>query len=171
MKHCITIFSIFLLMFISTLSFGQNVSWNTITNYDNNCAINFPTLPTEVYKNTSEGFKTTTYSEYGQSSYFLKILVFKSAPSNKLAKAKKTFHDLVAKFKGKITQELEWVDSEHKGVKGIFVIPGSGDKPEMTVLCNVIVVGGVQYQIMALTPTEIYDPSFDGSFMNSFRFL
>jgi hypothetical protein len=173
MKHCLNILSVLLIFFSSTPSFGQNqkVMWNTITNYDNNCSIQFPTMPTEVFKNTSEGFKTTTYSQYGQSSYFLKILVFKSEPSNKLAKAKKTLHSLAAKFKGKITEELEWIQDGNKGVKAKFVIAGSGDNPEMTVLCNVIVVGGTQYQIMTLTPTEIYDPSFDGAFMGSFKFL
>ena len=171
MKRSEHIFLSLILIFISYGSFCQTVNWNTITNYDKNCAITFPTIPTEVFKNTSEGFKTTTYSQYGQSSYFLKILTFKSEPSDKLAKAKKTLHALVTKLKGKNTEELEWVEGEHKGVKAVIVIPASGDKPEITVLCKVMVVGGIQYQIMMLTPTEIYDPNFDGIFMDSFRFL
>ena len=171
MKYSANIFLALLLMFSSFSSFSQKVSWNTISNYDKNCAITFPTVPTEVFKNTSEGFKTTTYSIYGQSSYFLKILTFKSEPNDKLDKAKKTVRALGTKLKGKITQELEWVEGENKGVKTVIIVPESEDKAEITVLCNIMVIGGVQYQIMTLTPTAIYDPNFDNVFMDSFRFL
>lgn len=150
----------------------QKVSWNTITDYDNHCTIKFPTLPTEVFKNTEEGFKTTTYATYGQSSYFLKVLRFKNEPSDKKAKAKKTLTSLASKAKGKVTVEQDWIEGSDSGVKGIIIIPGDGaSKPEMTVFCNVIIIGSVQYQIMVMTPTEIYDESFDGNFLNSFKFI
>jgi hypothetical protein len=174
MKSYLTRITLGFVLVLSSFAHAQDskVNWNTITDYDNHCTIMFPTLPTETYKNTAEGFKTTTHSLYGQSSYFLKILQFKNEPSDKKAKATKVLTSLASKVKGKVTEQVDWVEGSDTGVKGIIVIPGDGAaKPEMTVLCNVIIVGSVQYQIMVLTPTEIYDEAFDGRFVSSFKFI
>lgn len=174
MKNYLTRIVVVFMLVVSSSVHAQNAkaNWNTITDYDNHCTIMFPTLPTEVFKNTSEGFKTTTYSLYGQSSYYLKVLQFKNEPTDKKAKAKKTFTSLASKANGKVTEEVDWVSGANTGVKGKFIIPGGGEsKPELTVFCNVIVVGSVQYQIIVMTPTEIYDEAFDGRFLSSFKFI
>lgn len=170
MKKFLVLTSLSILFFLSGSSFGQNVSWNTITDYDHNCSIMFPTIPTEVFKNTSEGTKFTTYAIYGQSSYYLKIFDLKSEPSDKKARAKKALNSWATKTKGKVTEENDWVEGDHTGLKGKIEIAEEG-KPEMLVFCNVIVIGKVQYEIIAMTPKEIYDPEFEGYFLDSFKFL
>jgi hypothetical protein len=161
---------VFFLLLCPILGAAQNVSWSTSTDYDHNCSIKFPGVPTDVFKNTSEGTKYTSYVIYGQSSYFLKVLDMKSETSNKKARASKTLHALAAKANGKVSEETDWIEATDIGVKGKFEISEEG-KPPMLVLCNVIVIGKVQYEIITMTPMELYDPEFEDAFLRSFRFL
>jgi hypothetical protein len=170
MNRLVLLSTLIIAVLSSEIGFSQDISWSTTTDYDHNCSIKFPGVPTDVYKNTSEGTKYTTYLLYGQSSYFLKILDLKSEPSDKKAKAKKVLNSWATKTKGEVTEESDWTAGSNIGIKGKIEITEEG-KPEMLVFCHVIVVGKVQYEIIVMTPKEIYDPEFDGYFLASFRFL
>ncbi|MDG1333992.1 MAG: hypothetical protein P8P74_16770 [Crocinitomicaceae bacterium] len=169
MKHYIALTSLLLLL-ITGSAHSQTISWSTTTDYDHNCSIQFPGVPANGFKNTSEGTKYTTFATYGQSSYILKVLDLKSEPSDKKAKAKKVLNSLASKMKGKVSEESDWEEGNNKGVKGKIEIAETG-KPEMLIFCNVIVIGKTQYQVMLMTPKEIYDPAFDDHFLASFQFL
>lgn len=168
-RHLLLISFIFLSM-ITGSGLAQDITWSTTTDYDHNCSIQFPGVPTEVFKNASEGTKYTTYVTYGQSSYFLKVMDLKSEPADKKAKAQKVINSLATKAKGKVIEGNDWKEGTNTGVQGKIEISQTG-KPEMLVFCNVMIIGKVQYEIIVMTPKEIYDPEFDGYFLSSFRFL
>lgn len=162
--------TLILLLFISGICHGQKASWNTVTDYDHNCSIYFPTVGTQVFKNTKEGLRFTTYSMYGQSSYFLKVTELISSPVQGQEKAKKVIKAWATKVKGKITEENDWEVLGRLGKKAKIEISEAG-KPEMLVFCQVILVGKIQYEVIAMTPKEIYDKAFEGVFLDSFNFL
>lgn len=170
MKNYFAITSFLLLLMVTGSVYSQDITWSTTTDYDHNCSIKFPGVPTDVFKNTSEGTKYTTYVTYGQSSYFLKVLDFKSEPSDKKAKARKVISSLATKAQGKVTEEIDWIEGSNTGIKGKIEIALSG-KPEMLVYCHVIIIGKTQYELIMMSPKEIYDPEFDDYFLASFRFL
>jgi hypothetical protein len=159
-----------MLLVITGSGYSQDISWSTTTDYDHNCSIQFPGVPTNVFKNTSEGTRYTTYVTYGQSSYFLKVLDLKSEPTNKKAKARKVLNSWASKAKGTVSEENDWKEGEDSGVKGEIKVAETG-KPEMLVFCHVIIIDKMQYEVIVMTPKEIYDPEFDGHFLKSFRFL
>lgn len=160
-----------LLMLASISSVAQKkIIWSTITDYDHNCSIKLPGAGKSTFKNTSEGTKYTTYELYGQSSYFLKVLDMKTEAKDKKARASKTAHDLASKFHGKITEEVDWLIGTRTGVQVQFEIIKEGE-PDLQVFHHVVVVGKVQYEVLMMTPKELYDPAFDDNFLNSFQFL
>jgi hypothetical protein len=148
----------------------EKVIWTMTTDFDHNCSINFPGLPTNTNKNTAEGMKFTSYVIYGQSTYILKVIDLKSEPKDKVAKAKKRIQSLATKFKGKVTEESDWLEGTRKGISSRVNIAETG-KPEMLMIIKVIVVGKIQYEVSAMMPLELYDPAFDDNFLNSFQFL
>ncbi len=148
----------------------EKIIWSTNTDYDHNCEIKFPGMPTNTFKNTPDGIKFTTYAQYGQSTYILKVTDLKTEPSDKTGRAKKRIHSMATKFKGKVSEEQDWLLGTKKGISARINIAEEG-KPEMLMMIKVIVVGNIQYEVSAMMPLEIYDPKFDDHFMNSFRFL
>ncbi|MDG1427530.1 MAG: hypothetical protein P8H56_10530 [Crocinitomicaceae bacterium] len=170
MKQIISITSFLIVVLVSGSLHAQSITWSTTTDYDHNCLIQFPGVPTNVHKNTSEGTKYTSYAIYGQSSYFLKVLDLKTEPADKKAKALKVLNTLAAKARGTVTEKIDWIERGVTGVKGKFEMAEAG-KPEMLVYCYVIVIDKIQYEIIMMSPKEIYDPEFDGHFLGSFRFL
>ncbi len=147
-------------------------NWSTSTDYDHNFSIKFPELPQEVYKNVPEGFKITTFAQSAECTYMSKTLVMKSAVSDKKAKAEKTINSLATKLKGKVIEKTEWKVGGVSGIASVIDIPEkAADKPQMKVQCNVIIVGKIQYQVMVMGVTELYQDGVADYFIASFRFL
>ena len=164
-------YALFLILVLSpSLVQAQKITWSTTTDYDHNCMISFPGVSTNTSKNMAEGMKFTSYVIYRQSSYILKVIDLKSEPKDKVAKAKKRIQSLATKFKGKVTEESEWLEGTRKGISSRVNIAETG-KPEMLMIIKVMVVGKIQYEVSAMMPLELYDPEFDDYFLNSFKFL
>jgi len=164
----------FAFFFFLTLNPGlvqaQKITWTTTEDNGHNCSIHFPGVPSNTHKNTSEGMKYTSYVIYGQSTYIYKVIELNAEPKDKEAKAKKRIQSLASKFKGKVTEEEEWLVGTKKGISSRIKIAETG-KPEMLMIIKVMVVGSIQYEVSAMMPLELYDPEFDDYFLNSFKFL
>lgn len=147
-------------------------NWNTSQDYDHNYTVQFPEVPQEVFKNVPEGLKITTFAQSAACTYMTKILVLKSEAKDPTAMAKKTLNTLATKLGGNVVNEEEWSLGNSIGTKGVIDVPDKGEgKPQMKVLCNVIVNGGVQYQLIAMGPTEFFQDGVANHFLGSFRFL
>lgn len=146
--------------------------WTTHTDYDNNYTIQFPELPNEVYKNVPEGFKTTTYAQSAACTYMSKILIMKSESKDPEGKAKKTMNASAEKVGGKVIEQEAWELGGATGIKSVIEVPDQGKgKPKIKMLCNVIVVGKVQYQLVAMGPAELFEDAVADHFLATFRFL
>lgn len=151
-------------------AFGQN--WNTITDNDNGFTIKFPELPQEVYKNTPQGLKTTTYAQSAACTYMVKIFVMNSEPKDGHAMATETVNSMAAKLGGEVTENKEWKHGDAIGIKGTINVPDKGEgKPQLKVLCHVIVIGQVEYQLVAMGPLDLFEDAVAEHFLGTFRFL
>lgn len=164
-------FAFFLILVLSpSLVQAQKITWTTTEDNGHNCSIKFPGVPSNTHKSTAEGMKYTSYVIYGQSTYIYKVIDLNSEPKDKLGKAKKRIQSLTSKFKGKVTEEEEWLVGTQKGISSRINIAETG-KPEMLMIVKVMVVGSIQYEVSSMMPLELYDPEFDDYFLNSFKFL
>lgn len=165
--------AIFLLILLfSTAGFACAQKWSTSIDHDHGYTVKFPELPQSVHKNVPEGFKITDYAQSAACTYMAKIFVMNSEVKNPNAMAKKTLHEMATKLGGAVTAEEEWSHGKSMGVKGLIDVPDKGEgKPAMKVECIVIVVGKIQYQMVAMGPAELYEDAVAEHFLASFGLL
>ncbi len=163
---------VLLIFLFSTAGFVGAQNWNTSTDYDHGYTVKFPELPLSVHKNVPEGFKITDYAQSAACTYMAKIFVMNSEVRNPNAMAIKTLHEMATNLGGDVTAEEEWSHGESMGVKGQIDVPDKGEgKPALKVECIVIVVGKIQYQMVAMGPAELYEEAVAEHFLASFGLL
>jgi len=159
-----TALALFALLFLFT-SFAPSPKGFPYQSKEGKLSVVFPgDFTTERTKgNYHVTVKTTCM--YNNQTYFVSYTIHSLELTDPLDLAEASYDSFITAVKGVMISKTEWKVKELEGIQAMIDLPESGSKLDY----RVIIVGNIQYQLIALAANIDYNEKGAGSFFKSFK--
>ncbi len=151
---------LFIASSFTTASKGYKYSSN-----EGKYSISFPGTFEESKSQNENSISVKVSATVGQSTYFTSHTVHTVEMTDNQMLAEVSLDSFTESLGGSITKKSDWVIKKHKGLKASIDIPQYDAKAEY----QIVIIGQIQYQIVAVAPTSSWDQKSADAFFKSFK--
>lgn len=159
-----TALALFALLFLFT-SFAPSPKGFPYQSNEGKLSVVFPGDFTTERTEGDNNFTVKTSCNVNNQTYFVSYTMHSLELTDPLDLAETSYDSFITVLKGVMVSKAEWKVKEHKGIKAMIDLPDNGSKLEY----RVIIVGNIQYQLIALAANIDYNDKDAASFFKSFK--
>lgn len=159
-----TAISLFAFLFIFT-SFTISPKGFPYQSEEGKLSVVFPGDYTTERTEGNNNYTVKTTCTYNNQTYFVSYTMHSLELTDPLDLAEASYDSFITALKGVMISKTEWTVKEHKGIQALIDLPENGSKLEY----RVIIVGNIQYQLIALAANIDYNEKDAESFFKSFK--
>ena len=128
------------------------------------------TFPAEYTTDREEKENSTTIKtscDHEGHTFLASYTLHKTEMVDHEEMAEVSYDSFIGAVQGELLSKSEWKIKDNTGVKALMNMPANSMKLEY----HVILVGNIQYQLVAMAPIADYDDKATEKFFNSFKLL
>jgi hypothetical protein len=164
MKIQRTALALFTLLFLFT-SFAPSPKGFPYQSEEGKLSVVFPGDFTTERTEGNNNYTVKTTCTYNNQTYFVSYTMHSLELTDPLDLAETSYDSFITALKGVMISKAEWTVKEHKGIKAMIDLPENSSKLDY----RVIIVGNIQYQLIALAANIDYNEKDAESFFKSFK--
>jgi hypothetical protein len=157
-------FALFTLLFLFT-SFVPSPKGFPYQSDEGKLSVVFPGDFTTERTEGNNNYTVKTSCAFNNQTYFVSYTIHAMELTDPLELAEVSYDSFITALNGVLMSKAEWKIKEKRGIKAIIDLPETDTKLDY----RVIIVGNIQYQLIALAANNDFNEKDAGSFFKSFK--